>query len=99
MANNKLTDFLRSLKVSYSAYNFLHTGNLEHNKGPYKDAGVKKFLFQNISSKDFAGQGYGDIPWMDRDISSEEIKSKLDKTDFPDDVKKEIGRASCRERV
>ncbi len=90
MADNKLIDFLRSLKVTYSAYNLLHTANLEHNKGPYKDAGVRKFLFQNISSKDFAGLAPGDIPWMDKNISVEEIKNKLDKTNFSNDIKEAI---------
>ena len=87
MANTRLIDFLRSLKVTYSAYNFLHTANLEHNRGPYKDAGVKKFLFRNISSKDFAGLAPGDIPWMDKDVSKDEIKNKLSETDFSDNVK------------
>ncbi len=90
MADNKLIDFLRSLKVTYSAYNLLHTGNLEHNKGPYKDAGVRKFLFQNISSKDFANLAPGDIPWMDKDIKIEEIKSKLDKANFSNETKEAI---------
>jgi ectoine hydroxylase len=90
MANTKLIDFLRSLKVTYSAYNLLHPGNLEHNRGPYKDAGVKKFLFQNISSRDFAGLAPGDIPWMDKDISVDEIKNELSETDFPESTKEAI---------
>lgn len=85
-----LKDFLRSLKITYSAYNFLHQDGLEHNRGPYKDAGMRKFLFQSISSKDFAGLPEGDIPWMDRSISQNEIRKKLDSTNFTETVKKSI---------
>ena len=55
MANNKLVDFLRSLKLTYSGYNFLHGSQLEHNKVPYKNVGLRKQLFQSISSKNFKG--------------------------------------------
>jgi len=64
MADNKLVDFLRSLKVTYSAYNLLHSSQLAHNKAPYKNAGLRKALFQSISSKDFKGLPVGDIPWI-----------------------------------
>ena len=77
MADNKLVDFLRSLKVTYSAYNLLHPSQLAHNKAPYKNAGLRKALFQSISSKDFMGLPVGDIPWMDKDVSYEEVKQKL----------------------
>jgi len=85
-----LKDFLRSLKVTYSAYNFLHKEGLEHNRGPYKDAGMRKFLFQSISSKDFAGLPQGEIPWMDKEVSREEIEKKLAGTDFSDETKNSI---------
>jgi ectoine hydroxylase len=83
-------DFLRSLKVTYSAYNFLHKSGLEHNRGPYKDAGMRKFLFQSISSKDFAGLPQGEIPWMDKNVNGEEIKNKLASKNFPEEIKKSI---------
>jgi ectoine hydroxylase len=82
-----LKDFLRSLKVTYSAYNFLHSEGLEHNRGPYKDAGMKKFLFQSISSKDFSHLPGGDIPWMDKDVSTEDIRKKLAATGFSEEIK------------
>ncbi len=90
MADNKLVDFLRSLKVTYSAYNLLHSSQLEHNKAPYKNAGLRKALFQSISSKDFKGLPVGDIPWMDKDVSYEDVKQKLRSTKFSDDVKEQI---------
>lgn len=90
MADNKLVDFLRSLKVTYSAYNLLHSSQLAHNKAPYKNAGLRKALFQSISSKDFKGLPVGDIPWMDKDVSYEEVKQKLRNTHFTDDVKEQI---------
>ena len=90
MANNKLVDFLRSLKVTYSAYNILHASKLEHNKAPYKNAGLRKQLFQSISSKDFEGLPVGDIPWMDKEISLEEINQKLQQTNFSEEVKQAI---------
>src|SRR6202008_464055 len=90
MANNKLVDFLRSLKLTYTTYNFLHASKLEHNKAPYKNAGLRKTLFQSISSKDFEGLPTGDIPWMDKDVSTEEVKQKLKDTNFTDDVKEQI---------
>src|SRR5579872_1122315 len=90
MAAGKVKDFLRSLKVTYSAYNFLHASQLEHNKTPYKNVGLKKLLFRNISSKDFANMPPGDIPWMDKEISTEEIKKRLDASHFPEQTKNEI---------
>jgi ectoine hydroxylase len=90
MANNKLVDFLRSLKVTYTTYNLLHVSKLEHNKAPYKNVGLRKQLFQSISSKDFQGLPVGDIPWMDKDISLEEIKQKLAQTNFSEDTKNQI---------
>ncbi len=90
MADTKLKDFLRSLKVTYSTYNFLHKSGLEHNRGPYKDAGMRKFLFTSISSRDFAGLPQGEIPWMDKEISDEEINKKLAATDFNAEIKKSI---------
>lgn len=85
-----LKDFLRSLKVTYSTYNLLHKSGLEHNRGPYKDAGMRKFLFQSISSRDFAGLPQGEIPWMDKAVSADEIKQKLAQTNFTEDVKQSI---------
>jgi hypothetical protein len=85
-----LKDFLRSLKVTYSAYNFIHARDLEHNRGPYKDAGMRKFLFQSISSKDFKGLPQGEIPWMDRDVTEGEVKSRLSKTSFSQETQNAI---------
>jgi ectoine hydroxylase-related dioxygenase (phytanoyl-CoA dioxygenase family) len=90
MADNKLVDFLRLLKVTYSAYNLLHSSKLEHNKAPYKNAGLRKALFQSISSKDFKGLPVGDIPWMDKDVSYEDVKQKLRSTNFSDEVREQI---------
>src|ERR1700751_1341266 len=90
MANNKLIDFLRSLKVTYTAYNFLHTNQLAHNKAPYKHAGLRKQLFESISSKDFKGFPVGEIPWLDKNISANEIKKKLQNTDFSEEKKQAI---------
>jgi ectoine hydroxylase len=90
MAYNKVVDFLRSLKLTYTTYNFLHASKLEHNKAPYKNAGLRKQLFQSISSKDFEGLPVGDIPWMDKDVSLEEIKQKLQRTNFSEEVKQAI---------
>lgn len=87
--NNAIKDFLRSLKITYSAYNFIHSKNLEHNRGPYRDAGVKKFLFQSISSKDFSHLPAGDTPWIDH-TNSEEIKNRLSTTNFSEEIKKKI---------
>lgn len=85
-----LKDFLRSLKITYSAYNLLHAQGLEHNRGPYKDAGMRKFLFQSISSRDFAGLPPGEIPWMDKNITAEEIRKKVDATSFSEPVKQAL---------
>lgn len=85
-----LKDFLRSLKITYSAYNLLHSSGLEHNRGPYKDAGMRKFLFQSISSKDFAGLPQGEIPWMDKDIPAGEIRQKVEATSFSPAVKQSL---------
>jgi hypothetical protein len=90
MANNKVVDFLRSLKLTYTTYNFLHASKLAHNKAPYKNAGLRKQLFQSISSKDFINMPVGEIPWMDRGISIEEVKQKLQQTNFSDDIKNQI---------
>lgn len=83
-------DFLRSLKITYSAYNLLHASGLEHNRGPYRDAGMRKFLFQSISSKDFNGMPQGEIPWMDKIVSQEEIDAKISATAFAPSVQEQL---------
>lgn len=85
-----LKDFLRSLKITYSAYNLLHAAGLEHNRGPYKDAGMRKFLFQSISSRDFAHLPQGETPWMDKDISEEQIRKKVEATSFSGPAKQAL---------
>ena len=84
---NSLSNFLRSLKLTYTTYNLIHSEKLKHNRSPYKQSGIQKFLFQSISSKDFKSLPVGDIPWMDRNVSREEIKARIEKTNFDDKTK------------
>ncbi|MBS1646234.1 MAG: phytanoyl-CoA dioxygenase family protein [Bacteroidetes bacterium] len=90
MANNKLIDFFRSLKITYTAYNFIHSKKLAHNKAPYRQAGLRKLLFESISSKDFKNFPQGDIPWLDKDISPEEIQKKVQASSFSEGTKEAL---------
>ncbi len=72
-----IKSYLRNLKFSYSAYNFLHQGQLSHNKQAYKNFGLNKFLFQSISSKDFAHLPIGNIPWLDKENGNSNLEEKI----------------------
>ncbi|MBS1651460.1 MAG: phytanoyl-CoA dioxygenase family protein [Bacteroidetes bacterium] len=90
MANNKIIDFLRSLKITYTVYNFFNKSKLHHNKKPYLKFGIKKPLYKGISSRNFSSLNANDTPWLDNEISFNEIKQKLDNTSFSEEVKTAI---------
>lgn len=63
---------LRSLKISYIAYNFLHRKKLRHNQHLYKQLHIKKPVYWNVSSADFAGLPQC-RPWLDEPGARERL--------------------------
>lgn len=92
MALNPVIDFIRQLKITYTTYNFLHQRKLKHNRAPYKKYGVRKFLFQNISSSFFKGKKTDEIPWIDRPNVIANFADKLSATDFSEKIKSELAQ-------
>lgn len=54
---NVITEFLRSLKITYVIHNFFHRKELIHNEALYKQIGLHgKRYYSSISSMDFEGK-------------------------------------------
>ena len=66
----KYTGFFRSLKLTYILNNLLNYSNLKKNESLYKKLGVKKKVWQPISSKDFI-ENNSEMPWLDRENAME----------------------------
>lgn len=70
----KYTGFLRNLKASYVINNWLHAGQLRHNRVYYRRFGLRKNVFSPIGSKDFGGKHDSDIPWLDQPGALERLE-------------------------
>jgi len=70
----KYTGFLRNLKASYVINNWLHAGQLRHNRAYYRRFGLRKNVFSPIGSKDFGGKHDPDIPWLDQPGALERLE-------------------------
>lgn len=60
-----IAELIRNFKPAYSAYNLLHTSQLQHNREAYNRYGIKKPLFAGISSADFKNLPPTAPPWLD----------------------------------
>ncbi|KUG06761.1 phytanoyl-CoA dioxygenase family protein [Solirubrum puertoriconensis] len=60
-----LRNQLRSLKLTYTVYNFLHQRKLRHNEQLYRRYGLRKRVYQSVSSDDFKALGAGEPPRFD----------------------------------
>ena len=63
---------LRGLKISYITYNFFHRKKLQHNQHLYKQLHIKKPVYWNISSEDFARLPQN-RPWLDEPGAKEKL--------------------------
>lgn len=90
MAENKIKEWLRRLKLTYTIFNFTHRDQLEHNRAPYKQFGLNKKLFSSLSFKDTIKLNKGENPWLDQENHKEDLNSKLEKSGFSDSVIEQI---------
>jgi ectoine hydroxylase len=63
---------LRDFKFTYIIYNFFHRRQLGHNRSFYKKLQIKKPLYWNVSSEDFANLPQ-QSPWLDEPGAKDKI--------------------------
>ncbi len=86
---NKYTGSLRSLRAVYYINNVLNARKLQHNAELYKKHGLKKSIFESISSHDFKEQ-VGEIPWLDRPDALQRLKKHPEFQDFDADTQAQL---------
>lgn len=88
---SSLKNYLRSLKFSYTTYNFFHRHQLQHNKKAYLLYGLKQSLHSSLSSEKFKNMPADlDTPWLDGGVNELELEDKLNKAGFSNEVKDAI---------
>jgi ectoine hydroxylase len=80
---------LRSLKPAYMLYNFFHQKQLQHNKALYRQFNIKKPLYWNVSSVDFASLPQ-QKPWLDEPGAKERLLQDADYRQLPCDVQEKL---------
>ncbi len=83
------TGSLRRLKLLYSVYNLLHPSKLKRYKSNLKKYGIKKSWYGTVSSNDFKHLPQ-ELPWLDRDVKEEDIRTKAGFDKFSTEVQKQI---------
>jgi ectoine hydroxylase-related dioxygenase (phytanoyl-CoA dioxygenase family) len=86
----KLSSYFKLFRGSAPVYNMLHQDSLQHNKEAYKKYKFNQFLFQNISSENFAGKEKGDTPWLDNKDVPIDFESKLKSQNFSEAQEEKI---------
>ena len=84
-----ISDFLRSLKLTYMVNNVLQASKLKHNKQLYRKYGVRKSIFAPLSSKDFSHLPQ-DKPWLDKEGGVEKLADHPEFHSFSPDIQNHI---------
>jgi ectoine hydroxylase len=84
----KLRDKLKDFKPVHWVNNLLHYRQLMHNKEAYKKYGVKKSIYNSVSSKDFPDKTSS--AWLDINDSSLEVEQKPGFFSFSADVQQQL---------
>ncbi|MFN5135581.1 MAG: phytanoyl-CoA dioxygenase family protein [Chitinophagaceae bacterium] len=79
---------LKDFKPVHWIYNLLHYRALGHNREAYKKYGVKKTLYNSISSKDFPDKS--SKAWLDLEDSSIAVQRKTGFTNFSEEVQQQL---------
>jgi ectoine hydroxylase len=90
---DKYTGILRSLKIVYVINNILNVKKLSHNKLLYKKFGIRKFIFSNISSNDFAKKDR-DNNWLDKPDARQKLEENPILHSFTEEVQESIKKWS-----
>lgn len=69
-----ITSFLRSYRLTYTVYNWLHQNQLQHNSEAYRRFGIRKPLYSPISSADFKHLSPPPTPWLDHPDDAEVMR-------------------------
>ena len=85
-----ISSFLRNYKSTYTIYNWLHQKQLQHNQAAYRDFGLRKALYQSLSSADFKYLPTPPTPWLDQPDEAA-VMAKIAQSDT-DDATKELLR-------
>lgn len=85
----KYTGVLRTYKILYTFYNFFQLNKLKHNSFLYRKFGVKKSIFNSISSKDFKNiKGF--TPWLDQPEAARNLVNNKELNSFSETVQDKI---------
>jgi len=79
---------LKDFKPVHWIYNLLHYRALGHNREAYKKYGVKKTLYNSISSKDFPDKS--SKAWLDLEDSANAVQRKTGFTSFSEEVQQQL---------
>jgi ectoine hydroxylase len=89
----KLRDKLKDFKPVHWFNNLLHFRQLMHNKEAYKKYGVKKSIYNSVSSKDFPDKTSS--AWLDINDSAIAVEQKPGFFSFSADVQQQLKNWSC----
>jgi ectoine hydroxylase len=85
----KYTGLLRTLKAVYVINNILNLAKLAHNKTLYRKYGIKKFIFSNISSEDFAHKP-AEANWLDKPDAADQLSRNTELRSFSPAIQESI---------
>lgn len=85
----KISEFLRSIKLTYVINNILNASKLAHNRALYRQYGVKKSIFSSISHADFKELPI-ESPWLDAPDGMERIRNSADFKTFSPEIQEQI---------
>ncbi|MCP4438458.1 MAG: phytanoyl-CoA dioxygenase family protein [Aureispira sp.] len=85
-----ITNFIRTLKVTYSINNLLHYSQLKHNKALYKKYGLQKPVWSSISSTDFKELTPPFSPWLDKQSLKELAEDSTEFQSFEPSIQQSI---------
>jgi hypothetical protein len=80
---------LRDFKFTYVVYNFFHRRKLQHNQPFYKNLQIKKPVYWNVSSEDFANLPQ-QSPWLDQPGAKELLLNQDKYKELPEPTRQQL---------
>lgn len=90
----RLIDELKKYKPLHWIYNLLHRSGLTHNQKAYQDYGLRKKLFESLSSRDFPDKT--SRAWLDTGDSGQLVPDATGIDAFPESVQQQLTRWSAQ---
>ncbi len=86
---NRIKSGLRDFKLTYLLYNFFQRKKLLHNKSKYKQLQIKKPVFWNVSSVDFAHLPQTK-PWLDAEDGLRQLLEDEQYNQLPQETQEQL---------